>query len=145
MAARPIALSGGRQRRHTSIHPDREVGQSESPNTNTGPYTKGNPLSDNIIFVYEQLGEIGFLARDSGTALFRFQKIILRHQKQLNWFPTYRFEMIGIDNGIKSTVDEISCGVTSCLPFIRSMLQNQLLQSAKILNEVYIKLKLEPI
>ena len=41
-----------------------------------------------------------------------------------------------VDGGLQSTVDELSCGVVSCLPFIRSVLQNQLLQSAKILNEV---------
>lgn len=43
-----------------------------------------------------------------------------------------------VDGGLQSTVDEMSSGVVSCLPFIRSVLQNQLLQSAKILNEVDI-------
>lgn len=39
-------------------------------------------------------------------------------------------------SGVQSTVDEMCCGVASCLPFVRSVLQNQLLQSAKTLNEV---------
>nr|CAG4648003.1 EOG090X085R [Moina brachiata] len=41
------------------------------------------------------------------------------------------------DGTIQCSVDEMTCGATSCLPFVRSVLQNHLLQSAKILNECH--------
>lgn len=66
MLARPSVGTGGRHRRHTSIHPDREVGSSESFSGN-GAYTKENPSPDHIIFAYEPISETGFSTRECGT------------------------------------------------------------------------------
>ena len=65
--ARPIN-TGGRHRRHTSIHPDREVGSSGGTFTgnNSSSHTKEISLSDHIIFAYEQLSETGFATREFG-------------------------------------------------------------------------------
>ncbi|XP_057364454.1 dual serine/threonine and tyrosine protein kinase-like isoform X1 [Daphnia carinata] len=105
---RPNIGTGGRHRRHTSIHPDRVVGSPTNFPVSEA-YTKENPSTDHIVFAYEPISEIGFSTRECGF----------------------------VDGGIQSTVDELTCGVTSCLPFVRSVLQNQLLQSAKILNECH--------
>jgi hypothetical protein len=69
--ARPSIGSGGRHRRHTSIHPDREVGSPENF-AGTGAYTKENPSSDHIIFAYEPISETGFSTRECGISIYLF-------------------------------------------------------------------------
>lgn len=65
MMTRPVISAAGRQRRHTSIHPDREIGSSESISSNNGHYKNSSP--DHIIYAYEQISETGFFTRDSGN------------------------------------------------------------------------------
>jgi hypothetical protein len=65
---RPSIGTAGRHRRHTSIHPDREVGSSENFSGNAA-YTKENPSPEHIIFAYEPISETGFSTRECGTLI----------------------------------------------------------------------------
>jgi hypothetical protein len=66
--ARPSTAIAGRHRRHTSIHPDREVGSSENFSGNAA-YLKENPSPDHIVFAYEPISEAGFSTRECGTSI----------------------------------------------------------------------------
>lgn len=135
MVARPSIVTAGRHRRHTSIHPDREVGSPGNfPVSET--YAKENSSPDHVIFAYEPISETGFSTRECGNLNSLFVTSMLSYLRHVDSSLLFMFIVGYEDSGIQSTVDELTSGVTSCLPFVRSVLQNQLLQSAKILNEV---------
>lgn len=64
---RPNSGAGGRHRRHTSIHPDRELGSPGNFPVSEA-YVKENPSPDHIMFAYEPISEIGFSTRECGNS-----------------------------------------------------------------------------
>lgn len=86
-------------------------------------------VPEHLGLIYDQLSELGFLTKEYGKAIdadFKNQivySLVFSHWK-------------GLNDSLQSTVGEMGCGVLSCLPFARNVLQNELLYSAKILNEV---------
>jgi hypothetical protein len=123
--------SGTRQRRHTSAHPERQsVSFSGSLASCVGlPISREySSAADSMFAIHDQLSELGFLSKD-------FSKSTTGSRFYDDHVASKYFKSGG-GNSIQSSVGEMTCGAVSCLPFVRSVLQNQLLHSAKILNEV---------
>lgn len=61
--SKPMVSSGGRHRRHTSIHPEREASTS-------GPLTSTNAIPEYLTKAVEQLCDLGFLSKRNDKNTF---------------------------------------------------------------------------